>query len=177
MVDLQLAATYSARGQAGLTLAAAARCEEASRRFGLASLPMSLALQAVAHGFSGNRAAMEAAAARARATEGDGDTGKMITLANGVALYHLGEGRLAEAMDSLDRAMEVLRVAGGGHDFAGRWALLRTVTDAGGARAREVCRRLSYDTAMSRATLRVADAVAVGREGGDAASIFAAADR
>jgi DNA-binding CsgD family transcriptional regulator/tetratricopeptide (TPR) repeat protein len=177
MVDLQLAATYSARGQAGLTLAAAARCEEASRRFGLASLPMSLALQAVAHGFSGNRAAMEAAATRARATEGDGDTSKMITLANGVALYHLGEGRLAEAMDALDRAMEVLRVAGGGHDFAGRWALLRTVTDAGGARAREVCRRLSYDTAMSRATLRVADAVAVGGEGGDAASIFAAADR
>src|SRR5438552_19088898 len=53
MVDLQLAAAYSARGQAGLALAAAARCEEASRRFGLASLPASLALQAEAHGFSG----------------------------------------------------------------------------------------------------------------------------
>ena len=39
------------------------------------------------------------------------------------------------------------------------------------------CRRLSFDTAISRATLRVADAVAVGREGGDAASTFAAADR
>ncbi len=39
MVDLQLAATYSARGQADLTLAAAARCEEASRQFGLAFSP------------------------------------------------------------------------------------------------------------------------------------------
>src|SRR5262249_52443696 len=46
MVDLQLAATYCARGQADLTLAAAGRCEEASRQFGLSSLPTSLALQA-----------------------------------------------------------------------------------------------------------------------------------
>jgi DNA-binding CsgD family transcriptional regulator/tetratricopeptide (TPR) repeat protein len=177
MVDLQLAATYSARGQADLTLEAAARCEEASHRFGLASLPMSLALQAVAHGISGNAAAMEAAAARARATEGDSGTVEMITLANGVALYHLGEGRLPEALDALDQAMDVLRAAGGAHDFAGRWALLRTAAGAGGAQAREECRQLSFDHAMSRATLRAADAVAAGREGGDAASIFAAADR
>ncbi len=177
MVDLQLAATYSARGQAGLTLAVAARCEEASRRFGLASLPMSLALQAVAHGFSGNRTAMEAVAGQARATEGDGDTVNMHVLANGVALYHLGEGRLPEALDAIDRAMDVLRAAGGARDFPGRWALLRTVADADGEQARDECRRLSFDTAMSRATLRVADAVAAGREGGDAASTFAAADR
>jgi DNA-binding CsgD family transcriptional regulator len=177
MVDLQLAATYSARGQTGLTLAAAARCEEASRRFGLASLPASLALQAVAHGFSGNRAAMEAHAAKARAIGGDRDTVEMITLANGVALYHLGEGRLPEALDAMDGAMDVLRAVGGGRDFPGRWALLRTATDAGGAQARDECRLLSVDTAMSRATLGVADAVAVGREGGDAASIFAAADQ
>lgn len=177
MIDLQLAATYSVRGQADLTLAAAARCEEASRRFGLASLPMSLALRAVAHGFSGNRTAMEAAAAQARAIGGDRDTVEMITLANGVALYHLGEGRLPEALEAMDRAMEVLRAAGGAHDFPGRWALLRTVIDPDGTRARDECRRLSFDTAMSRATLRVADAVAAGRQGADAASIFAAADR
>ncbi len=189
MVDLQLAATYSARGEADLTLSVAARCEEASRQFGLASLPMSLALQAVAHGFCGNRTAMEDYAAQARAVDGDRDTVAMITLANGVALYHLGEGQLPEALDALDGAMEVLRVAGGARDFAGRWALLRTVLDTDGARARDECRRLDFDTAMSRATLRVADAVAAGRAGGpggpgrpgrpggDAASIFAAADR
>ena len=177
MVDLQLAAAYSARGQAGLTLAAAARCEEASRKFGLASLPASLALQAVAHGFSGNRAAMEALAAQARAVGGDRDTVEMVTLANGLALYHLGEGRLPEALDALDRAADVHRVAGIPQDWTGRWALLRTVADADGARAREECRQLSVDTAMSRATLRAADAVAAGASGGDAASIFAEADR
>jgi DNA-binding CsgD family transcriptional regulator len=103
----------------------------------------------------------------------------MITLANGAALYHLGEGQLPEALDALDRAMDVLRAVGGARDFAGRWALLRTVADAGGTRARDECRALGLDTAMSRATLRVADAVAAAREGGDAAdaaSIFAAAD-
>ncbi len=177
MVDLQLAATYSARGQAGLTLAAAARCEEASRRFGLASLPASLALQAVAHGFSGDRAAMEAAAARARAVDGDRATVEMTTLANGTALDHLGEGRLPEALEALDRAVDVLRAAPAPQDWTGRWALLRTIADADGAQAREECRRLSFDTAMSRATLRAADAVAVGASGGDAASIFAEADR
>jgi DNA-binding CsgD family transcriptional regulator/tetratricopeptide (TPR) repeat protein len=176
MVDLQLAAAYSARGQAGLALAAAARCEEASRRFGLASLPMSLALQAVVHGISGNRTAMEVTAAQARATEGDRDTVEMHLLANGAALYLLGEGRLPEALDAMDRAMDVLRAAGGGRDFPGRWALLRTVTGTNGAQARDECRRLSSDTAMSRATLRVADAVAAGADGGDAASIFAVAD-
>ena len=177
MIDLQLAAIYCARGQAGLALAAAARCEEASRRFGLASLPMSLALQAVAHGFSGNSAAMEAAAEQARATEGDDYTVRMHILANGVGLFHLGEGQLPEALDAMDRAMDVLRVGGGARDFPGRWALLRTVTDTGGEEARDECRRLHFDTAMSRATLRVADAVAAGREGRPAASIFAEADR
>ena len=177
MVDLQLAATYSARGQADLTLAAAARCEEASRRFGLASLPTSVALQAVAHGFSGNRTAMEAFAAQAYAIDGDRDIVEMITLANGVALYHLGEGQLPQALDALDRAVEVLRAAGVAQDWTGRWALLRTVVDADGTQARDECRRLSFDTAMSRATLRAADAVAAGREGGDAASIFAETDR
>jgi hypothetical protein len=131
----------------------------------------------VAHGFSGNRAEMEIFAAQARAIDGNRDTVEMITLANGVALYHLGEGQLPEALDALDRAMDVLRAAGGARDFPGRWALLRTVTDADGTRARGECRRLSSDTAMSRATLRAADAVAAGLEGGDAASIFAVADR
>jgi DNA-binding CsgD family transcriptional regulator len=178
MVDLQLAATYSCRGQAELTLAAATRSEDVSRQFGLASLPMSLTLKAVAHGFSGDRKAMEVAATEARATGGDSDTVNMVTWGNGVAMYHLGEGQIPEALEALDRAMEVLRAAGGGaHPFPGRWALLRTVADEGGAEARDECRLLEFDTAMSQATLWAADAVAAGREGGDAESTFACADR
>jgi len=177
MIDLALAATYSCQGQVELTLTAATRCEEMSRRFGLASLPMSLALQAVAHGFSGNGAAMDATAAAARATGGDRDTVAMVTKGNGAALFHLGAGQIPEAVEALDRAMEVLRAAGGGaHEFPGRWALLRTVADDGGAEARAECRSLQFDTAMGRATLWAADAVAAGREGRDAASIFSAAD-
>ncbi len=109
---------------------------------------------------------MEAFAAQARAIDGDRDTVEMITLANGVALYHLGEGQLPRALDALDRAMDVLRAAGGAQDWTGRWALLRTVVDADGTQARDECRRLSFDTAMSRATLRAADAVAAGRRAG-----------
>ena len=178
MTDLALAATYSCRGQAMLTLAAATRCEEMSRRFDLASLPMSLALQAVAHGFSGNRTAMNTASAAARATDGDRNTVAMTTLGNGAALFHLGAGQVPEALDALDHAMNVLRAAGGGaHEFPGRWALLRTVVDHGGREARDECRALAFDTAMGRATLWAADAVAAGREGGDAESIFDSADQ
>ena len=177
MIDLQLAATFSCRGQAALTLASAERCEEVSRRFGLSSLSMSLALQGVAYGFSGNPTEMEDRVAAARGTGGDRDTVEMITLANGVALYHLGEGQFGAAIAALDRAMDLLRGAGGGaHPFPGRWALVRTLVDDGGAGARAECRALDFDTAMSRATLRMADAVASGREGGDAGTIFAEAD-
>ena len=177
MIDLHLAGTFSVRGETVSTLEAAARCEEASRRFGLSSLPMSLALQAVAHGIAGNRTAMDDAIAAARATEGDCDTAQMIALANGVALYHLGNGQLFEAIDAMDSAMELLgAVVGGPHDFPGRWALMRTVADDSGEQAREKCRALEFDTAMSRATLRAADAVATGRQGGDATSLFSGAD-
>ena len=69
---------------------------------------MSLALQAVAHGIASNRTAMEDAVAAVRETEGDRDTAQMIALANGVALYHLGNGQLFEAIDAMDSAMELL---------------------------------------------------------------------
>ena len=74
MIDLHLAGTFSVRGETASTLEAAARCEEASRQFGLSSLPMSIALQAVAHGIAGNRTAMEDAVAAVNETEGDRDT-------------------------------------------------------------------------------------------------------
>jgi DNA-binding CsgD family transcriptional regulator len=181
MVDLQLAAIYSCRGQADLTLAAAVRCEETSRRFALSSLSLSVALQAVAHGVAGDQAAMEAAATAAREMRADRDTVDLTIFGNGVAIYHLGEGQVPEALGALDQAMDVLRAAGGGpHPFPGRWALLRTIVGEGGADARDECRQLDFDTAMSRATLLAADAVAAGRRAGHGAqaeSMFAAADR
>ena len=177
MIDLHLAGTFSVRGQTALTLEAAARCEQASRCFSLSSLPMSLALQAVAHGISGNRRAMNEAIAAMRDSAGDRDTAQMIAMANGVSICHLGDGHLPEAIDAMDSAMGLLRSASGGaRDFPGRWALMRTVADEGGEGAREQCRALEFDTPMSRATLWAADAVAAGRKGEDAESLFAAAD-
>ena len=176
-VDLQLAATYSCRGQSELTVDAAIRCEDVSRQFGLATLPMSLALQAIGHGTGGNRPAMEAVAEEAQALDSDVDTVNIAIWSNGVALYHIGEGQLREALDALEQAMEVFRASGGGaFPFPGRWALLRTVLDVAGADAREECRQLPFDTPMSRATLWAADAVAAGRENLDASSVFAEAD-
>jgi DNA-binding CsgD family transcriptional regulator len=177
MIDLALAATYSCRGQVEETLAAAKRCEDISRRFDLASLPMSLAIQAVVHGLSGDRETMTAAARAARATGGDRTTVEMTTMGNGAALFHLGTGNMPGALDALDQAMAMLRAAGGGaHEFPGRWALVRTVVDKAGSPAREEARTMAYDTAMGRATLWAADAVAAGREGGDANTIFRTAD-
>jgi DNA-binding CsgD family transcriptional regulator len=178
MIDLHLAGTFSVRGQTAMALEAAARCEEVSRRLSLSSLPMSLAMRAVAHGIAGNRTGMTDAVAAIHETEGDRETALMMAQANGVALYHLGEGHLPEAIDAMDAAMEALRAAGGGaYDFPGRWALLRTVADGGGAASRAECRTLEFDTALSAATLWAADAVAAGREGGDAESIYASADQ
>jgi hypothetical protein len=76
---LAIAATFSSGGQAALTLAAAERCADISRRFGLSSLPMSLALQSVAHGFSGNRAAMDVVAPAAVRAESSGAGGRLVT--------------------------------------------------------------------------------------------------
>ncbi|MGH9044707.1 MAG: response regulator transcription factor, partial [Acidimicrobiales bacterium] len=177
MIDLHLAGTFCARGETALTLETAKRCEEVSRRFALSSLPMSLALQAAAHGISGNRAAMDDAIAAVGRSQGDRQTAQMVALANGVAPCHVGDGQLGEAIETMDGAMDLLRAAGGGpYDFPGRWALLRTVVDEGGEEARAECRALEFDTAISRAMLGAADAVAAGRKGGDAESIFAAAD-
>jgi DNA-binding CsgD family transcriptional regulator/tetratricopeptide (TPR) repeat protein len=177
MIDLHLAGTFSARGETTLTLEAAARCEEVSRRFALSSLPMSLALQAVAHGISGNRTGMDDAIAALHRSKGDRATAQMIALANGVALCHVGDGPLGEAIDAMDGAMELFRAAGGSaNDFPGRWALLRTIVDDDGKEARDECHALEFDTSISRAALRAADAVAAGRQEGDAMSIFTAAD-
>jgi len=177
MVDVALAATYSCRGRADLTLDAAVRSEQVSRQFGLASLPWSVAFQAVAHAMTGDRPAMAAAAAAARATGGDRAAVDIAIMGNAVSMYFLGEGQVTEALAELDRAMQILRTTSGAvYPFPGRWALLRTIRDDGGAEARQECRSLGFDTAMSRATLLAADAVAAGRDGGDAGSIFATAD-
>ena len=58
VIDLQLAALHDERGEVALALDAARQCEQASRRWGLSTLPMSLTLQAMAHARLGDEAAI-----------------------------------------------------------------------------------------------------------------------
>lgn len=58
-LDLQIAAGLNKQFRAGEALDAARRCERASRRFRLATLPMALIFQATAHAIRGERQEME----------------------------------------------------------------------------------------------------------------------
>ena len=58
-LDLQIAAGLNKQFRAGEALEAAQRCEQASRRFRLATLPMALIFQATAHAIRGEKEAME----------------------------------------------------------------------------------------------------------------------
>ena len=64
-LDLQIAAGLNEQFRADEAMAAARRCEKASRRFKLATLPMALIFQATAHAIRGEQRDMERAIAEA----------------------------------------------------------------------------------------------------------------
>ena len=70
-LDLQIAAGLNKQFRAGEALEAARRCEQASRRFRLGTLPMALIFQATAHAIRGERDAMEASIAEATSLSPD----------------------------------------------------------------------------------------------------------
>ena len=181
LIDLQLAAVYSERGEPEPALAAAQRCEERSRQLGLSTLAMSLSQQAIGHARAGRRSAMERAASAARGIGQDSENVEISLWGNAYAVYHLGEGDLAAAAAALDVAMQGLReLPGRAFPFPGLWALVRTVLadGDGGDQAREEVRNLRFDTPMSRDLLIGAEAVAAGRSGhrAEAERLFAAAE-
>jgi ATP/maltotriose-dependent transcriptional regulator MalT len=179
VVDLQLAALYNERGELDAALAAALRCEDASRRWGLATLPMSLAVQAMVHARRGRRADMDAAFAAARSTGQDSQNVEMNALNNAVCVIHIVDGDLAAATAAADASMEAFRSRPGAvAPFPGLWALLRTVLGEGGDVARAETTALPFDTPVSRELLTAADAVALGQAGDSkgAADRFARAD-
>jgi ATP/maltotriose-dependent transcriptional regulator MalT len=179
VVDLQLGALYDERGDLAESLAASTRCEEASRRWRLSTLAMSLGVQAAAHARLGDREAMERACDAALATDEDQDNVVQAVQGNTVPVLHILQGDLAAAAQAVGVAMEVLRRNPGiAQPFPGLWALLRTLVDDDGEAARREVAALAVDTPVSRELLVVAEAVARGR-GGDtegAAARFAEAD-
>jgi predicted ATPase/DNA-binding CsgD family transcriptional regulator len=179
LVDLQLAAVHNERGDPNAALTAARHAADTARRLGLATLPMSLAQQAMAHARSGHRARMEQAAAAARATGQDVENVDISLWGNAFAIYHLGRNDLPAAAAALDKALEGIRdLPGVAYPFPGLWALIRTVLDEKGEQARDEVRALPFDTPVSQDLLAAADAVAAGRTGDPlvAAALFETAD-
>ncbi|MDX6233066.1 MAG: hypothetical protein QOH68_2066 [Nocardioidaceae bacterium] len=180
VIDLQLSALYDERGDLLEALAAARRCEEASRRWRLSTLPMSLAMQAAVHARAGDRAAMEAAIDAALATGEDRQYVEVGAFGNARAVLHVITGDLRAGAEAGDQAMAVLRNHPGAvHPSQGLWALLRTLVDGlGGRAARAEVAALAVDTPVSRETLWAAEAVALGQAGDreSAEARFAEAD-
>jgi DNA-binding CsgD family transcriptional regulator len=180
IVDLQLSALHEARGEVALTFETARRCEEASRRWGLSTLPMAIVMQGFMHAQLGDRPAAEACIEAALATGEDRAHVQGRAEANIRGQYHVVAGDLSGAARCFDAAMDVLRAnPGATYVFPGEWALLRTVLDDDGDAARAEVASLPIDTPVSRKVLRLADAVAAGRVGRteEAEATFAAVDQ
>ena len=187
VIDLQLGALHEERGDVTAALDAARRSEEASRRWRLSTLPMSLAVQAFVHAQLADRPAAEAAIEAALATGDDRPHIEARAAGNVRAVLDILGGDLVAAARHADHAMASLRAhPGATHTFPGLWALLRTVLDDGGEAARSEVAALPVDTPISRGMVVAADAVAAGRAGDDVgagakvaevAAVFAGPDR
>jgi DNA-binding CsgD family transcriptional regulator len=155
---------------------AAQRCVDASRRYGLASLPVALLWLAGAHAIGGREAAMEAVLAEAAAAAPGDPRVEADAWGRVRATYHaLREDRSA-FRHALDRSMEFTRVAPDAESvYPGQmlWALLRALSDDDlGLPARaEVAGSRFVRAGFGEPMLALIDAVALGRRGrGDEAA-------
>jgi DNA-binding CsgD family transcriptional regulator len=180
-LDLQIAAGLNKQFRAAEALEAARRCEQASRRLRLATLPMALIFRATAHAINGAADEMEAAIAEATAlAPADADV-------LGCAWGHC---RATSSLLAGDLAQAHARMTtGAGHllsspatiapPFLGTWVLLAALLnlDAASAatrvRAAQATRHLIVGSLLG-----YADAIETGRAGraDEASALFAAAD-
>ncbi len=180
-LDLQIAAGLNKQFRADEALETARRCEHASRRFQLATLPMALIFQATAHAIRGEAPDMEARIAEAMALgPGDPDV-------TGCAWGHcratfslLDEQReLAYTQMETGAGLLLGSPAAIAPPFLGLWPLLGAALgrDAGQAAARVRASRATRHCVVAT-LLGYADAILAGRagRGADAAAAFAAAD-
>jgi DNA-binding CsgD family transcriptional regulator len=160
-----------------LCMTAANSCVEAGRRFGLASLPVALLWLAGAHALDGREKEMEATLAESlELSPGDprilGDAWGRVRAT--FALLHEDRARLKTALDT---SMPFVRAAPTTTSvFPGRmlWALLHTLEDEEegvSERAEVAAAEHVLHLPLHRATLALAEAVALGRRGrGDEAT-------
>ena len=167
-VDLQLAGSGVVSLDAARCLEAARRCQLAARRRHLELvLTVALLFEARAHGIAGRRSAMEHALAEA-ASQGRAEVQIAVTSAACWSTFWLLREQRDRAMDAYDTAMALQRSVPGMDpgSHCSEWALLRTVLDVDGDRAREEM-KLSLPTGgfRSEALLLYGDAIAAGRRG------------
>src|SRR5436190_13653041 len=108
VVDLQLSALYEARGEVALTFQTARRCEEASRRWGLSTLPMAILVQGFMHAQLGDRVGAEDAITAAFATGEDRAHVEARAEGNVRGRLEVVAGELPAAVLCFDKAMDVL---------------------------------------------------------------------
>ena len=180
-LDLQIAAGLNKQFRAREALAAAQRCEQASRRFRLATLPMALIFEATAHAIGGDRDAMEAAIGAATALAPDDPDVLGCAWGHCRATLSLLQGDLAKAHAQMTTGAGFLLTspATTAPPFLGTWVLLAALLelDAESAAAR-VRAAQSTRHQIVGSLLGYAEAVLAGRQGRseDAAALFAAAD-
>jgi DNA-binding CsgD family transcriptional regulator len=178
-VDVQIAASLLHR-DADVALVHAERSAEHARRLRMDRLQATaLFFQAAAHAHNRETAGMEwcvAEALRLAPDDLDVNAGIWGAVHAHVALLEDDRERLAEC---LDRAMDFLRQspATAPAPTAALWALIRTIDDRDGERARAEARPWTVNW-ENRALLGYADAVAAGRAGqpGEANRLLAPAD-
>ena len=169
-MDLVLADMGLATLDHDACLEGAQRCVDASRRYGLASLPVALLWLAGAPALGGRETEMEAALAEADAAAPGDARVEADAWGRVRATYHaLQEDRTA-LRDALDRSMDLTRVAPETESvYPGQilWALLHAQSDddlGSGARA-EVARSRFVRAGFGESSLGLIDAVILGRQG------------
>ncbi len=160
---------------------AAERCADASRRYGLASLPVALLWLAGGHALDGSGTEMEAVLAEAEAAA-PGDARMEADAWGRVrATYHALREDRAALRHALERSMEFTRVAPEMESvYPGQywWALLHALSDddLGLAARAEIAASRLVRTGFGDGWLALVDAVVLGRQG-RAAEACAAVER
>jgi DNA-binding CsgD family transcriptional regulator len=160
---------------------AAERCADASRRYGLASLPVALLWLAGGHALDGCGTEMEAVLAEAAAAAPGDARIEADAWGRVRATYHALREDRAALRHALERSMEFTRVAPEMESvYPGqyRWALLHALSDDDlGLSARaEIAASRFVRTGFGDASLALVDAVVLGRQG-RAAEACAAVER
>ena len=180
-LDLQIAAGLNKQFRADEAMAAAQRCEQASRRFRLATLPMALIFQATAHAIRSERRDMEARIAEATSLAPQDPDVLGCVWGHCRATFSLLAGDLGQAHEQMTTGAGLLLSSPAtiAPPFLGLWPLLGAVLDrdaddaAARVRAAHATRHLVVGSLLG-----YADAVTAGQQGrpGKAEAAFAAAD-